>query len=325
MLDIFNLDPESLLDKKKGSGETSTDFYKPYPKEGKDGVYKALIRFVPNPFNPEKSKIKKYYNYLKDPSTGKGFSVDCPSTVFKKSIIQDLFWKLYNSNSAADKELSKSFSRKEDYYSLIQVIEDKNKPELEGKILIYKFPKKINDLLEAQIKPEYGASCNPFNVFEGREFALAVRTVGDWNNYDLCSFVGERVPMRIDGVPVTKTREDMNKINEYLKTGPSNLESFGYKEWDSETTERVMEIIRNTVPNGRLVNDIVGSVSSSGSNYSKPSNPEPKAEKSYSAESTSDSLYNEVTNTMVTPTYESSNKASAPSSPSSLEDLYADL
>jgi hypothetical protein len=328
-LDIFNLDPESLLSKSKPQGESSPDFYKPYPKEGKEGVYEALIRFVPNPYSPENSKIRKYYNYLKDPSTGKGFSVDCPSTVYKKSVLQDLFWKLFNSTSAADKELAKSFSRKEDYYSLIQIVEDKNKPELEGKILIYKFPKKINDLIEAQLKPKYGAAINPYDVFGGKEFALHVRTVGDWNNYDLCSFVGEKVPMRINGKPVSKTPEDMTKINEYLKSGPNNLTSFGYKEWDAETTDRVMEMIRTIIPDGRVINEIVSKVSSASSSYKeRPASHEPTQEytpsKSSGSSSTSDDLYSEITNTMVTPD-KGSSQTSTPSSPSSLEDLYADL
>ena len=169
-LDIFNLDAESLVTPVKKEGSKDLEFYKPYPEDGKDGVYKSLVRFVPNPSEPTKSKIHKYYVYLKDPSTGNGFSVDCPSTVGKKSVLKDIFWKLQNSNSAADKELSKNFSRKEDYYSLIQIVQDKNRPELEGKIMIFKFGKKLNDMIEAQLKPEYGEPVNPFDLFNGKLF-----------------------------------------------------------------------------------------------------------------------------------------------------------
>jgi hypothetical protein len=134
-LDIFNLDAEAFVTKtaQQGGGK-DLEFYKPYPEDGKDGVYKSLIRFVPNPVDPAKSKVHKYYVYLNDPVSGDGFSVDCPSTVGKKSILKDLFWKLKNSHSAADQELAKKFSRKEDFYALIQIVQDKNSPELEGKI-----------------------------------------------------------------------------------------------------------------------------------------------------------------------------------------------
>jgi hypothetical protein len=325
-LDIFNLDAEAFVTKANAVESKDSEFYKPYPENGKDGVYKSLIRFVPNPADPAVSKVHKYYVYLNDPVSGDGFSADCPSTVGKKSILKDMFWKLKNSHSAADQELAKSFSRKEDFYSLVQIVQDKNKPELEGKIMIFKFGKKLNDMIEAQLKPEYGDSCNPFDLFEGREFALSVRKVGEWNNYDLCSFVGEKNAIKIDGVSMKKSQEDMTKILDYLNEGPKNLSSFDYKDWDDDMTEKVMSVIRNTVPDQRLVNEIVGSVASSPARtapaQSAPAQSAPVREQ----ESTSGDLYAEVSQTKVAGHVERP-ESSAPTnnSGSSLEDLYADL
>ena len=317
-LDIFNLDAEAFVTKANQQPGKDLDFYKPYPEDGKDGVYKSLIRFIPNSENPAKSKIHKYYVFLKDPASGNSFSADCPSTVGKKSILKDLFWKLKNSHSAADQELAKSFSRKEDYYSLIQIVQDKNKPELEGKIMIFKFGKKINDLIEAQLQPEYGDSCNPYDLFEGREFAVHVRKVGEWNNYDLCNFVGEKTPIKVEGSPMKKNQEDMAKILDYLNAGPKNLTSFDYKDWDDELTEKVMSVIKNSVPEARIVNEILGSVASSSGSYNQAQNP--------ASTSTSD-IYNDVTNTRVSSDNKvaESPKQQSTSSGSSLEDLYNDL
>jgi hypothetical protein len=259
--------------------------------------------------------------YLNDPVSGNGFAVDCPSTVGKKSILKDLFWKLKNSHSAADQELAKSFSRKEDFYSLVQIVQDKNNPDLEGKIMIFKFGKKINEMIEAQLQPEYGDACNPYDLFEGREFAISVRKVGEWNNYDLCSFVGERTPIKIEGSQMKKNQEDMNKILEYLKTGPRNLSSFDYKDWDDEVNDKVMAVIRNTVPEQRIVNEIVGAVSSA------PSKPNPVQQPPVSTPSSSSQMLEEVSNTKVggqTPK-ETSYEAPSTSSSTSLDDLYADL
>lgn len=329
-LDIFNLDAGALVTKNATQSGKDLEFYKPYPEDGKDGVYKSLIRFVPNPSNPAKSKIHKYYVYLNDPVSGNSFSVDCPSTVGKKSILKDLFWKLKNSHSAADQELAKKFSRKEDYYSLVQIIQDKNKPELEGKIMIFKFGKKLNDLIEAQLQPEYGDPCNPYDLFEGRDFAVHVRKVGEWNNYDLCSFVGERAPIKINGVSMKKNQDDMKSILDYLNEGPKNLASFDYKDWDNEVTEKVMSVIKNSVPEARVVNEILSGVSTSSGSYSASSS------ESESSRSSSDDIYSEASKTKVgsstsakkdnsEPTEEKSNKKSSSSSASSLDDLYADL
>ena len=321
-LDIFNLDAESLVTQPKKEGSADLEFYKPYPEDGKDGVYKSLVRFIPNVVDPSKSKIHKYYVYLADPSTGKGLSVDCPSTVGKKSVLKDIFWKLKNSSSAADQELAKSFSRKEDYYSLIQIVQDKNRPEMEGKIMLFKFGKKINDMIEAQLKPEYGGAINPFDLFEGKLFSIHARKVGEWNNYDLCTFVGEKCPIVVDGKPREKNQDDMNAILEYLKTGPQNLGSFDYKDWDDETTNKVMSIIRNTVPDGRLVNDILsGAGMSSNASASKP------ASSPAQTSSQTNDFFNEASSTNVgsTPTKTQPSPAPASNNASSLDDLYADL
>lgn len=323
-LDIFNLDLENFVTKTNEKGGKESEFYKPYPENGKDGVYKALVRFVPNITDPVKSKIHKYYVYLTDPISGDKFSVDCPSTVGKKSILKDIFWKLKNSHSAADQELSKGFSRKEDYYALIQIVQDKNNPDLEGKVMIFKFGKKLNEMLEAQLKPEYGDPCNPFDLFSGKLFSIQSRKVGEWNNYDLCSFVGDKCPIEIEGRKMKKNQEDMKEITAYLESGPQNLTAFDYKDWDDDLTERVMSIIRNTVPDGRLVNEILGGVN-------KPSPSSYKTE----APSQSSSLYDEAVSTRVgsVPDEEPAEKASkeglkrpaAPTTASSLDDLYADL
>ena len=173
-------------------------------------------------------------------------------------------------------------------------------------------------MIEAQLQPEYGEPCNPYDLFEGREFAISVRKVGEWNNYDLCSFVGERTPIRISGNPMKKNQEDMNKILEYLNSGPRNLSAFDYKDWDDEVNDKVMAVIRNTVPEQRIVNEIMGGVSSA------PSKPNPVQQ---SAPSTSSQMLEEVSNTKVggqtqreVPTENTSS-----SSATSLDDLYADL
>jgi len=339
-LDIFNLSADSLVTKVNSKGEKDLEFYKPYPENGKDGVYKALIRFVPNSVDPSKSKIHKYYVYLNDPISGESFPVDCPSTVGKKSILKDVFWKLKNSHSAADQEMAKSFSRKEDFYALVQIVQDKNSPEVEGKIMMFKFGKKLNDMIEAQLKPEYGDPSNPFDLFNGREFALQVRKVGEWNNYDLCSFVGNPSPIKIEGIPMERNERDMKKIVDYLNEGPKNLGSFEYKDWDDATSQRVMSVIRNTVPDGRIVNEVIGGVSSAPStpsnnsysgytspvqSYTTQQDPAPRTQATSESISDFNDFYSEASNTRASSDTNTSTPPSSQGGISSLDDLYADL
>lgn len=316
--DIFNLDNEAFV-KQEVKREEDEFLYKPYPELGKDGVYKSLIRFLPNISNPKKSKIHQYYVWLKDPVDGANYKALCPSTVGKKSILKDLYWKLKNSPSAKDQDISKAFSRKEDFYSLVQIVKDPNKPELEGKIMILKFGRKVNDLIEQQIKPEFGNPSNPYDLFEGKNFGLQVRKVGEWNNYDLCQFVGDKGPISINGTPVEKTEESRELITKYLKSGPLDLEKYDYKDWTEEETEKIMKIVRNTVPDGRIVSEIIG-----GSSDSKPS-----SGSGAPSSNNVDSFFEEANDRSSTasndpaPAASSSGKSSkaAPS----LDDLYNDL
>ena len=317
--DIFNLDNEAFV-KQEVKKDEDEFLYKPYPELGKDGVYKSLVRFLPNITNPKKSKVHQYYVWLKDPVDGANHKAICPSTVGKKSILKDIFWKLKNSASAKDQELAKSFSRKEDFYSLIQVVKDANRPDLEGKILIFKFGRKVNDMIEQQIKPEFGNPSNPYDLFEGKNFGLHVRKVGEWNNYDLCQFVGDKMSLLVDGNSVEKTEEGRDSVMAYLKTGPLDLDKFDYNDWSSEEHDKIMRIIRNTIPDGRLVAEIIG-----GSADSKPSSPSSPA-------ASADSFFEEANERSSTSTFEEEEapadkpaKTPTKKASPSLDDLYNDL
>ena len=316
--DIFNLDNEDFV-KQDVKREEDESLYKPYPELGKDGVYKSLIRFLPNVTNPKKSKIHQYYVWLKDPVDGTNMKALCPSTVGKKSILKDIFWKLKNSPSAKDQEIAKSFSRKEDFYSLIQIVKDPNRPDLEGKIMVLKFGRKVNDLIEQQIKPEFGNPSNPYDLFDGKNFGLHVRKVGEWNNYDLCQFVGDKTPLMVEGSAVEKTEKSRDIITKYLQGGPLDLEKYDFKDWSDEENEKIMRIVRNTIPDGRMVSEIIGSSSDS---------------KSSSSSSSSENFFDEVSSKQTSndseffSNEEEKPKASKPSAKKaspSLDDLYNDL
>jgi hypothetical protein len=316
--DIFNLDNESFVKQEIKTKDDDEFIYKPYPELGKDGVYKSLIRFLPNITNPKKSKIHQYYVWLKDPVDGANHKAICPSTVGKKSILKDLYWKLKNSASAKDQDLSKSFSRKEDFYSLIQVVKDANRPDMEGKIMILKFGRKVNDMIEQQIKPEFGNPSNPYDLFEGKNFGLQVRKVGEWNNYDLCQFVGDKMPLYIDGVPVERTEEGRDVVTNFLKTGPLDLEKYDYSDWSDDENEKIMRIIRNTIPDGRMVSEIIGANSDS-KPVSAPASVDSFYEDANNRTSTQES--NDSENEAPAKTAKAATKKSAPS----LDDLYNDL
>jgi len=251
--DIFNLNNDDFVEKTE---TRESELYKPDPKKGKDNVYKSLIRFVPFHKDPKKSKVKKFSYWLTDPLTGDSFSVDCPSSVNQKSIIQDTYWKLKKSPSVAEQKLSDKFKRRENYYALVQILKDDQDPSLVGKIKVLKFGQKLNNILQSELQPEYGKPYNPFDPFKGRVMALTVTIVAGYNNYDVSKFVGDETPLLLDGKPLEQSAPAMAKFVEFLKTGSPDLSNYDYKDWNDETRDKVKTVIENTVPAMRTTESI---------------------------------------------------------------------
>jgi len=249
--DIFNL---SLDDFKEPERKQSLIF-KPDSKSGKDGVYKAVVRFLTWHQAVKKSVMKKWSCWLTDPASNESKMVDCPSTVGKKSVLQDLYWKFKKSDSVAEQRLADNFSRRQRFASLVQIIKDDNNPEMVGKIMVWPYGVKIFNKLQAEMKPEFGKPHIPFDLFEGKPFLVHITQVAGYNNYDNCRFLDEKMPVTIDGEKMEKTQESLAKIKAYLETSP-DLNVYDFQEWDQTTEDFVNSVIRNTVPGGRMIESV---------------------------------------------------------------------
>lgn len=253
--DLFNLGADDFQDTtQKPKGEIER--YKPTAKDGKDNVYKSVVRFLPWHANPKKSIMSKWTAWLTDPVSGDGKYVDCPSSVGKKSLLQDVYWKLKKSESVAEQELAKSFSRRQTFASLVQIIKDENQPDLVGKILVFQYGIKIHNKLMAQIKPEFGTPHIPFDLFEGRPFLLKITLVSGYNNYDECTFLDEKMPFVLDGESMEKTPENLEKIVAHLKEKSPDLSKYDFREWDDDMHAFVATVIKNTIPKGKVIESI---------------------------------------------------------------------
>lgn len=249
--DIFNLSVDDFKTEEK----KATNNFKPDANAGRDGVYKAVVRFLPWHKDPKKSVMKKWSCWLTNPAKEESRMVDCPSTVGKKSVLQDMFWKFKKSDSVAEQKMSENFSRRQRFASVVQIIKDDNAPENVGKIMVWSYGVKIFNKLQAEMKPEFGKPHIPFDLFEGKPFLVHINKVANYNNYDNCRFLDERVPISIEGTEMQKTPEDMVKIKAFLEASP-DLGMFDYQEWDSATEDYVNEVIRNVVPGGRMVESV---------------------------------------------------------------------
>lgn len=261
--DFENIFDVNLSDVFTKNDSKESDFYTPSAKDGKDKVYTAKIKFLPNIFNVKDSLIDKYATFLENPETNDKRMIDCPSTVKQKSLLQEAFFSLRESNSAIEQELSKKFSRTRQCFSPVLIIEDENKPELVGKIKIFRFGQQIYDIIKemSENKDEEERN-NPFNIFEGRTLILKVveKSSGSqkFNNFSTSSFSRNVSPIIIDGKKIKNTPEDLKILKEWLlENTPEKIKDCAYKEWDDDTRSYVVNAIKAIVPTGKTLDKLL--------------------------------------------------------------------
>jgi hypothetical protein len=259
--------------------KSNLEEYQPSAAKGKNKVYQSVVRFIPWHVDPKKSIMEKWTCWLVDPLTTKGKFIDCPSSIGKPSPLQDMYWKLKKSESVQQQKAADIFSRRHAFASLVQVIKDDNQPELEGKILVWRYGKKVWDKINGELKPLIGDPHNPFDLIRGKLFALVVTEVSGFNNYDQSKFLDKSVGLCMINdagklTPITD-KSDKGKVLEFLKESSPDLNKFGFKEWDADTHDYVNTVITQ-ITGKASVSSNYASVSSS-VNDSKPKADKPKS------------------------------------------------
>jgi hypothetical protein len=238
-----------------------TDEYNPSAAKGKNNLYQSVIRFIPWYQNPKSGSIQeKWVSYLQDPITNRGRYIDCPSSVGKPSPLQDIYWKLKKSESVQEQKLADTFSRRHSYASLIQVIRDENAPELEGKIMVWRYGVKIWEKINSELKPVIGDKHDPFNIIDGKIFALIIAKVSGFNNYDQSKFLDKKIPLCLPG-PIKDGKPSLEPINantdkamvfNWVKENSPDLSKYSYREWDQETFDYVNHVITSVTGQGSV-------------------------------------------------------------------------
>lgn len=237
--DIFSV---SVKDLDTGDRPQATsDLYTPKPDQGQDGTYRSLIRFLPNVKNPRKPFVRKYVYWLED-RDGNGFYADSPSTVGEKCPVQDMFFKLRNSESAVDKKMSEGLKRREVFYALVQIVKDPQNRDLEGQIKVMKFGYKIKTKIDEELNPQFDEPTQVFDPFEGKNFELVISKKGGYPNYDSSKFQGSRSAMSINGEEVTADDAGRTAILDYIKDAPE-LGNFDYRPWSDDQRNKVMGVL----------------------------------------------------------------------------------
>jgi hypothetical protein len=148
----------------------------------------AVLRFLPAPDGESLPWAKVWSHAFQGPG---GWLIDnCPTTKGEQCPVCAANNKLWNSGVESDKEIARNRKRKLSYYSNVYVVTDKANPDNEGKVFLYKYGKKIHDKILAAMQPEFQdeTPVNVFDLWEGANFKLKIKTVAGYWNYDSSEF-----------------------------------------------------------------------------------------------------------------------------------------
>lgn len=155
----------------------------------KSGLGYAIIRFMPAPPNEQEAFVKRYNHGFK--VNGKWLIENCPTSVGGNCPICEANGVLYNSGVDSQKKIASSRKRKLSYYSNVYIVKNPANPELEGKVMIYRYGQKIFEKIKSALKPEFEDDnpVDPFDLWTGANFKIKVKTVKESNgtaypNYD---------------------------------------------------------------------------------------------------------------------------------------------
>tara|TARA_B110000444_G_scaffold257339_1_gene295543 strand:- start:352 stop:1251 length:900 start_codon:yes stop_codon:yes gene_type:complete len=208
------------------------------PELDKSGNGYAVLRFLPAKEGEEMPWAKVFKHAFQGP-TGKWYIENSLTTVGQKDPLGELNSQLWNSGVESDKEVARKQKRKLEYYSNVYIVSDPKHPENEGKVMLFRYGKKIFDKLMAAMQPEFEdeKAINPFDFWEGANFKLKIRKVDGFWNYDKSEFESTSA--------LSDNDDELNGIwgkqyslNDF--TAPTNFKSF------EELKKRLDEVLSGT-------------------------------------------------------------------------------
>lgn len=178
--DVLGFNPQDLEIFKEKETTTIKDskFYRMRPKESKseDGVYRAKIKVIYNPFDVKNSVIEQVSYGLQDAngwftvvSALTNNDTNCPIfKAWKKCHYAEEGSELWKQAATDETKGGRAlFDRRYARYCVVQILEDKNQPDLQYKYMFWKLPKSIWDDITAETRPsaESGRAAIPVMDF----------------------------------------------------------------------------------------------------------------------------------------------------------------
>jgi len=224
-----NLNPEDQANKNKYQDDR---LWK--PELDKTGNGYAVLRFLPASEGEDMPWVRVWSHAFQGP--GGWYIENSLTTLGQKDPVSEENTRLWNTGLDSDKEIARKRKRKLSYYSNVMVVSDPKHPENEGKVMLFKFGKKIFDKITEAMQPAFEdeVAINPFDFWKGANFKLKIRKVDGFWNYDKSEFDSvSQVAESDDEIKAIWTKQ--HKLQPFL--APDAFKSY------DELTEKLNRVI----------------------------------------------------------------------------------
>ena len=225
------------------------------PEKDNTGNGYAIIRFLPAPAGEDVPWVRLWTHGFKGPG---GWYIenslttprsDAPSG--SKDPVSVANTALWNSGVESDKDIARQRKRKLNYYSNVIVVEDPTNPQNNGKVMLFKYGKRIFDKVYDCLNPEFKdeAKINPFDFYDGVNFKMKVRMVEGYVNYDKSEFESSAKPIADTDEEIENIWDKCYSLQDFL--GPDNFKSY------DELEAKFFKVLGDTVDRTSTVEDDV--------------------------------------------------------------------
>ena len=206
------------------------------PTVDKAGNGYAVLRFLPSKEGEELPWVRYWDHGFKGP-TGLWYIENSLTSIGQADPVSEMNSKLWNSGNEEDKVTARERKRRLHYVTNVYVVNDSGNPANEGKVMLFKFGKKIFEKIMDVMQPAFQdeTPVNPFDLWKGADFKLKIRNLEGYRNYDKSEFAKSSELFDGDETKLEAVYSQVHSLTEF--TDPSN-----YKTYD-ELKAKLMRVL----------------------------------------------------------------------------------
>jgi hypothetical protein len=185
----------------------------------------AILRFLPAKEGEDLPWVRFWDHGFKGP-TGRWYIENSLTSIGQPDPVSEANSLLWNSGVESDKEIARDRKRRLHYVVNALVVSDPANPQNEGKVVLYKFGKKIFDKIMDVMQPQFQDEqpVNPFDFWTGCNFKLKIRQVEGYRNYDKSEFDKPSELFDGDEARLEEIYGQLYSLNEFVD--PANYKSY---------------------------------------------------------------------------------------------------